>query len=66
MKMYKFPDFRCLKPKAGVSSALWPHYEMTGHRAARTEHQLRAVEEIPFNKELHSHFLLNFLQCKVI
>ena len=66
MKMYKFPDFRCLKPKVGVASSLWPHYEMTGHREARTVQQLQAVEEIPFNKEQHSDFLLNFLQCQVI
>ena len=62
LKMYKFPDFRCLKAKAGVGSSEWPHYEMAGHRAARTERELEKVEEIPFNKEYNQpHFLVNLL-----
>ena len=52
MRMYKYPDFRCLKPKPGVPSSQWPHYDMEQHRAARTKAELERVEEIPFDKEL--------------
>ena len=51
MRMYKYPDFRCLKPKSGVPSSQWPHYDMEQHRAARTKGELERVEEIPFDKE---------------
>ena len=48
--MWKNYDFRCLKPKEGVPSAKWPHYEMKGYRAAKTQEELDKVEEIPFDK----------------
>ena len=51
MKMYKFPDFRCLKPKPGLPSSKWPHYEMVQHRAAKSVKELQKVPEIPFDKE---------------
>ena len=51
MRMYKYPDFRCLKPKHGVPSSQWPHYDMEQHRAARTPKELERVKEIPFDKE---------------
>ena len=35
MKMFKGPDYRCLKPKKGVSSQKWPHYYMPQFRAAK-------------------------------
>ena len=50
MPMYKSYDFRCLKPKEGVPSAKWPHYEMHKYRSAKTEKELAEVEEIPFDK----------------
>ena len=53
MRMYKYPDFRCLKPKPGLPSSEWPHYDMENYRKATTEQQLQRVEEIPFNKESH-------------
>ena len=53
MKMYKWPDYRCLKPKPGLPSSEWPHYDMKNYRTAKTEQQLQKVEEIPFNKESH-------------
>ena len=53
MRMYKYPDFRCLKPKPGLPSSEWPHYDMKNYRTAMTEQQLQKVEEIPFNKESH-------------
>ena len=53
MRMYKYPDFRCLKPKPGLPSSEWPHYDMKNYRTAKTEQQLQRVEEIPFNKESH-------------
>ena len=52
MKMYKGPDYRCLKPKEGPSSE-WPHYDMNQYRRAKTTEELEKVEEIPFNKESH-------------
>ena len=55
MRMYKYPDFRCLKPKPGLPSSKWPHYDMENYRTARTKQQLQRVEEIPFNKESHQH-----------
>ena len=50
MKMWKFYDFRCLKPKTGEDPSMWPHYEMTAYRAARTQEELDKVEEINFDK----------------
>ena len=60
MRMYKYPDFRCLKPKPGLPSSQWPHYDMEQHRAARTQEELERVQEIPFDKE--NILLLNFRQ----
>ena len=51
MRMYKYPDYRCLKPKPGLSSSQWPHYDMEQHRAAKTVGELNKVDEIPFDKE---------------
>ena len=51
MELYKKPDYRCLKPKPGLPSSKWPHYDMEQFRAAKTEKELQRVEEIPFNKE---------------
>ena len=50
MKMYKFPDFRCLKPNSSVPSSQWSHYEMSGFRAAKSKQELEKVKEIPFDK----------------
>ena len=54
MTMYKGYDFRCLKPKAGVPSEKWPHYEMQAFRAAKTKEELKKVEEIPFDKYFYN------------
>ena len=51
MRMYKAPDYRCLKPKPGLPSSKWPHYDMEQHRAAKTVEELKKVGEIPFDKE---------------
>ena len=51
MKMYKAPDYRCLKPKPGLPSSQWPHYDMEQYRAAKNITELNNVEEIPFDKE---------------
>ena len=51
MKMYKYPDYRCLKPKPDLPSSQWPHYDMEQHRAAKSVEELNKVEEIPFDKE---------------
>ena len=59
--MYKSYDFRCLKPMSGVSSVKWPHYEMSGYRAAKTEEELSEVEEIPFDK-----YFFNFEDPQVL
>ena len=48
--MWKHHDFRCLKPKENIESEKWPHYEMTGYRAATNEQELRQVKEIEFDK----------------
>ena len=48
--MYKQPDFRCLKPKEGIPSSAWPHFEMSGYRAAKTKQELQNVKEIKFNR----------------
>ena len=48
MKMYKAPDYRCLKPGRG-NPKKWPHYDMPGLRAAKTEEELKKVEVIPFD-----------------
>ena len=61
IKMYKSNDFRCLKPKDGVPIEKWPHYEMHGYRAAKTEEELEEVEEIPFDK-----YFFNFEDPKVL
>ena len=53
MRMYKYPDFRCLKPKPGIPSSQWPHYDMEQMRVAKTTEELAKVDEIPFNKESH-------------
>ena len=51
MRMYKYPDYRCLKPKPGLPSSQWPHYDMEQHRAAKSVEELQKVDEIPFDKE---------------
>ena len=51
MRMYKNPDYRCLKPKPGLPSSQWPHYDMEQHRAAKSVEELQKVDEIPFDKE---------------
>ena len=61
IKMYKSNDFRCLKPKDGVPIEKWPHYEMHGYRAAKTEEELDEVEEIPFDK-----YFFNFEDPEVL
>ena len=50
MRMYKYQDFRCLKPKKGIPSEKWPHYEMQAYRTALTKKDLKKVKEIPFDK----------------
>ena len=50
MKMYKAPDYRCLKPMKNLPSSVWPHYDMEQHRVAKSIEELNKVEEIPFNK----------------
>lgn len=49
-KLWKFPDYRCLKPKPDVPPEKWPHYEMSGFRAAETKQELENVTEIKFDK----------------
>ena len=58
--LYKNSDFRCLKPKSGVKSSKWPHYDMKGFRAAKTDEELSKVQEIPFDK-----YFFNFEDPKV-
>ena len=58
MRMYKYPDYRCLKPKPGLPSSQWPHYDMEQHRAAKSPQELDKVEEIPFDKESLSLYYL--------
>ena len=60
-RMYKSYDFRCLKPKPGIPSGQWPHYEMTQFRAAKSKQELDRVPEIPFDK-----FFFNFEDPKVL
>ena len=55
MKMYKNPDFRCLKPKKRLPPNKWPHYYMPKFRAAKNKDELQKVEEVPFDK-----YFLNF------
>ena len=50
MKMWKYYDFRCLKPVEGKESEVWPHYEMAGFRAAKSKQELDRVKEIKFDK----------------
>ena len=57
MKMYKSGDYRCLKPKEGLPSSQWPHYDMEQHRAAKSVEELNKVDEIPFDKESLVHIL---------
>ena len=49
-KMWKAYDYRCLKPKEGLNSNMWPYYEMNGYRSARTKEELEEVEEISFDQ----------------
>ena len=49
MKMYKAPDYRCLKPKKRRHPIKWPHYYMPEFRAAKNKAELRKVEEVPFD-----------------
>ena len=46
---------------SGVSSVKWPHYEMSGYRAAKTVKELSEVEEIPFDK-----YFFNFEDPQVL
>ena len=50
LRMYKYQDFRCLKPKLNVDSENWPHYDMTGYRAAKSKQELENIKEIKFDK----------------
>ena len=59
--MIYFFDYRCLKPKNGIPSEQWPHYEMDGFRAAKTEEDLENVLEIPFDK-----YFFNFEDPEVL
>ena len=60
MKMYKAPDYRCLKPKKRLSPNKWPHYFMPEFRAAMNKAELQKVEEVPFDK-----YFLNMEDPKV-
>ena len=40
IKLYKSPDYRCLKPIPGRPSIRWPHYDMQQFREAKTEEEL--------------------------
>ena len=53
-RMYKYYDFRCLKPKSGVDPTKWPYYEMKAYRAAKSEKELKKVKEIPFDKNFYN------------
>ena len=46
MRMYKAPDYRCLKPIPSMHSSKWPHYDMIGFRAAKTKQELGIFDEI--------------------
>ena len=59
--MYKAPDYRCLKPKKGVPSSEWPHFEMDGFRAAKTKQELANVKEMKFDK-----YFFNFADPSVL
>merc|ERR1719244_1307282 len=48
--LYKKNDFRCLEPVKGKAPEKWPHYEMKGFRTAKSQDDLDAVEEVPFDK----------------
>ena len=39
-RMFKNPDFRCLKPNPKIPSSKWGHFEMHGYRAAKTKAEL--------------------------
>jgi len=59
--MYKSADYRCLKPKKGVPSPEWPHYEMDGFRAAKTKRELANVKEMKFDK-----YFFNFADPSIL
>ena len=59
--MYKKPDYRCLKPKTGVPSSEWPHFEMDGYRATKTKQELDNVKEMKFDK-----YFFNFADPSVL
>ena len=59
--MYKAPDYRCLKPKKGVPSSEWPHFEMDGFRAAKTKRELANVKEMKFDK-----YFFNFADPSIL
>ena len=44
-------NYRCLKPKPGLPSSEWPHYDMQQYRKAKSAVELEKVDEIPFDKE---------------
>ena len=50
MKLFKAPDYRCLKPIRGKASIKWPHYNMSSYQNAKTKDELKKVEVIPFDK----------------
>ena len=43
-------NYRCLKPKPGLPSSEWPHYDMQQYRKAKSAVELEKVDEIPFDK----------------
>ena len=59
-KMWKNHDNRCLKPKKDLKAKDWPHYEMNGYRAAKTQEELNNVMEIEFDK-----YFFNFEDPKI-
>ena len=48
--MWKYYDFRCLKPSKRTKSKDWPHFEMSGYRSAKNKEELKNVSEIKFDK----------------
>ena len=61
LKMWKYNDFRCLKPKSNAKAKNWPHYEMNGYRNAKNEDKLERVQEIKFDK-----YFFNFEDPKIL
>ena len=49
MKLYKAPDFRCLKPLPMKPPQKWPHYDMPQFRQAKTAKELKQVKTHPFD-----------------